>query len=119
MNVLDASALLAYFMGEPCADVVERHLDNSFVCAANWSEVLSKITSPTERNLAEAILQAHEVEIEPVLKADAVVAANLNAQNPTLSLGDRFCIALGVRLDVPVVTVDRAWGNSERIIQIR
>lgn len=40
----------------------------------------------------------------------AVLAARL-PERSGLSLGDRFCIALGQQLGAPVVTSDRAWAN--------
>ena len=57
--------------------------------------------------------------LEPVTAEDAETAATLWQDHPTLSLGDRLCLALGHRLAVPVLTTDRAWGNQPPIVQIR
>ncbi len=48
-------------------------------------------------------------------KITAVDAANFRAelqsqvQHKGLSLGDRACIALGIKLQVPIYTADRVW----------
>ena len=75
----------------------------------------------TQKVIARA--RSHEVPVgfpsEPVTAEDAETAATLWQDHPTLSLGDRLCLALGHRLAVPVLTADRAWGNQPPIIQIR
>lgn len=121
MNVFDASALLAYLQGESGADLVESALTQHAICgAANWSEVAQKIEAK-QRNwpLARSLLLSFNLKIEPVTQADAELAAGQWASNPELSLGDRLCLALAQRLDAPVWTADTAWGESERIRQIR
>ena len=36
-----------------------------------------------------------------------------------LSLGDRACFALGVRLGLPVLTIDREWRKLALNVQVR
>ncbi len=36
-----------------------------------------------------------------------------------LSLADRACLALGQRLDLPVLTTDRAWEGLELEVEVR
>ena len=45
--------------------------------------------------------------------SDAKVVASLwpSTRASGLSLGDRACLALGLRLGVPVLTAERAWAN--------
>lgn len=50
---------------------------------------------------------------------DAEVAAESWERGSGLSLGVRLCLALARRLDVPVLTADLAWGEPERIEQLR
>ena len=101
MVVLDASALLAWFGGEPGADQVEQR--TPCCCStANWAEVVQKLT-------------ARGVGLGDIRSAVSL----LGLDHPTLSLGDRLCLALGHRLAVPVLTTDRAWGNQPPIVQIR
>lgn len=119
MTVLDASAVLAYLTGEAGSDVVAGMLPGSVIGAANLAEVLAKVEPGAERSLAEALLDAQGVTVEPVSHEDARKAAGLRDTQPHLSLGDRLCLALSERVGRPALTADRAWGSSDMVIQIR
>lgn len=120
MIVLDASALLAYLSGEPGADVVEDNLDGAVIGAANWSEVLQKLHSRgADWEIAAALLESLSMKVEAVSVRDAELAAKMWRLDSGLSLGDRLCLALTSRLDAVALTADRAWGQSERVHQIR
>lgn len=120
MIVLDASAVLAFLQGEPGADRVEEALDDAVIGAANWSEVAQKVMARgADWGQAQALLTSYGVRVEPVTQDDAERAAMLWRAGSGLSLGDRFCLALGQRLAAPVLTADRTWGNGERIEQLR
>lgn len=117
--VLDASALLAWFADEPGAQLVEQHRDA--VCStANWAEVLQKLTARgvSAKDIRSAVSLLN-LRVEPVSIADAEHAAALWQDNPHLSLADRLCLALAHRLQVPVLTADRAWGDEPPVVQIR
>lgn len=126
MKVLDASALLAYVFGEPGADVVEQQLSESVMHTVNWAEVLSKLA---ERGLTpeDALAQMDEagitqlLRIDPGTPTDAAEVARLRPLTRTggLSLGDRYCLALGHRLQIPVVTADQAWIRLALDLDIR
>lgn len=121
MTVLDASAALVFLQGEPGADQVEQALVASAVIgAANWAEVAQKVrASGADWGIASGFLLSYEVMIEPVSRSDAEAAAASWSRGSGLSLGDRLCLALADRLDMPALTADRAWGESERIVQLR
>ena len=51
--------------------------------------------------------------------ATAERAAALWRRGSGLSLADRFCLALADRLDATIWTADTAWGQTDRIRQIR
>lgn len=121
MHVFDSSALLAFVLAEPGAEVVHRELAVGGRCgAANWSEVAQKIGQHgASWFLVRSLLLAFPLEIEPVTAADAERAAALWAPGSALSLSDRLCLALGERLDAVVWTADTAWGSAGRITQIR
>ena len=119
--VLDASALLALLGDEPGADVVAEAIrEPSALSIVNVAEVLSKLA---ERGAdpGEALARLEEVaealEIHPLDRADAIAIADL--RGPTralgLSMGDRACLALALRLEMPALTADRGWSRLEGI----
>ena len=120
-SVLDASAILAYLLGEDGADTVDSALADDPRCgAANWSEVAQRVLGAgRDWDLARALLASHGVRVEPVVGDDAEWAARRWRRGEGLSLADRLCLALGERLDAEVLTADRSWGDSGRIVQIR
>jgi PIN domain nuclease of toxin-antitoxin system len=127
-SILDASALLAYLQGEPGTEVVQSALaDGAAISVVNYAEVLARLADAGEdpaaanRRLGEQGLVAGLLDvIEPTLE-DAVTVARL--RGPTraygLSLGDRFCLATGLRLRWPVLTADRSWTNVTVGVDIR
>lgn len=121
MKVLDASALLAFLLGEDGAATVEAFLEDGGTCgAANWSEVAQKVRAHGRNwDLSRSLLAVYGLQIEPVTAADAEWAASRWVRNEGLSLADRLCLALGDRLEADVLTADRTWGTSGRIKQVR
>lgn len=119
--VLDASAILAFVAGEPGAAVVEAHLEQGAACgAANWAEVAQKVRAAgRDWDLVRALLRSYDVSVEPVTVADAEWAAERWRRGDGLSLADRLCLGLAERLDVEVLTADRAWGDAGRVRQLR
>lgn len=121
MTVLDASALLAFLQGEPGAEAVEESLAAGATCgAANWSEAAQKVIhAGGDWELAKALLDSYGLDIAAVTAEDGEWAARRWKRGDGLSLGDRLCMALGERLDRTVLTADAAWGQNDRIRQIR
>lgn len=117
--VLDSSALLACIFGEPGAREVARQLHGAHMGAANWSESLVKMRTSLERESLSALALQLGLVVDDVTRVDAERAAELHATSPSLSLGDRLCLALAERLDAEVLTADKAWGSDGRIRQIR
>lgn len=106
--VLDASAVLAYLLGEPGADTVEQRLEAGARCAAvSWSEVAQQVlAADRDWDLARALLTSYDVAVEPVTAVDAELAAHRWARGSGLSLADRLCLAMADRLGVEVLTAD-------------
>jgi ribonuclease VapC len=119
--VVDASALLAFLQGEAGAEVVEARFAEDPRCAAvNWSEVAQKVrASGADWPLARALLASYGVRVEASTEADAEWAASRWRPGEGLSLADRFCLALAVRLSAPAWTADAAWGSEVPVRQIR
>lgn len=110
--VVDASAVLAWLQDEPGSDVAERYLMEGVIGAANWSEVLQKTRqqgAPT--GLVARLLTSFGLAVTEVTAEDAELAAGLWQAGSALSLADRLCLALGQRLQVPVVTTDTVWAS--------
>lgn len=119
--VLDASALLAYLVGEPGADVTEEALAAGADCSAvNWSEVAQKTQAGGgDWAVASALLASYGLTIHDATPRDAEAAAARWKPGSGLSLADRFCLALADRLDAVAYTTDTAWGSTDRVRQIR
>ena len=110
--VLDASALLAALNGEPGADRVAASLDAGVVSAVNFAEVAGAIArGGNSADEVRTILAALACSVIPADEDMAVEAGLMRALTARagLSLGDRFCLALGRRLRAPVLTADRQW----------
>lgn len=119
--VLDASALLALLHREPGADRVAAALPRSAVSSVNWSEVLQKTVA---RGIAvdgmRDDLEALGLRIVPFAAVDAELAATLWPKTKVLglSLGDRACIATGIREKARVLTAERAWTKLELGVKV-
>lgn len=113
-TVVDASVVLAWLQDEPGADDAERHLVEGVIGAANWSEVLQKTRRHgIDAELVARLLASFGIEVADVVEADARSAAALWHIGSPLSLADRLCLALGLRLEAPVATGDAAWVGIE------
>ncbi|MFN7246088.1 MAG: PIN domain-containing protein [Microcystis sp.] len=117
-SVLDAAAFLAYLRDELGAEIVENALINGcYISIINWVEVLSKIVdlgeSPEEiiKRLRDEGLLQNSLEIIACNEEDAITIAKFRVltKSAGLSLGDRACLALGKRLNLPVLTADKVW----------
>lgn len=83
------------------AVVVEQLLAAGPDCSAvNWSEVAQKVrTAGGDWPLAAALLSSYGLRVRDATADDAERAAALWCRGSGLSLADRFCLALGDRLD--------------------
>ncbi|MBE9050869.1 type II toxin-antitoxin system VapC family toxin [Nostocales cyanobacterium LEGE 11386] len=118
--VLDASAFLAYLRDEAGAEIVENALiAGCYISIINWVEVLSKIVdlgeSPNNiiKKLKHEGLLENSLEIIACTEEDAINIATFRplTKSAGLSLGDRACLALGKRLNLPVLTADKVWSS--------
>ena len=114
--VLDASALLCLLNDEPGADRVAEVLTRSLIGATNLAEVVSKLR---ERGLSldevkEALGGLH-LDVRPLTPGQAMLIGDLRpATRPLgLSLGDRACLALAIKLDAELYTTDAALTKAD------
>ena len=112
--VLDASALLAMLQGEPGADAVEEVVPDAVMATINLGEVLQKLVDAgapePEAFAAVAGLGISFVGVDVEL-ARGSARLRHDTRQAGLSLGDRICLALGEKLDLPLLTTDRAWAG--------
>lgn len=112
--VLDASALLAYLQDELGSEAVEAVLAESVISSVNWAEVVQKsVAAGVVIDGMQEDLEALGLTIAPFFPEDAEIAGRLwlQTRQTGLSLGDRACLSLGMRLNVPVLTCDRLWSS--------
>jgi ribonuclease VapC len=127
-TVLDASALLAYLRDEPGAEAVANAIAaGAAISIVNLAEVLGRaadrggdpariVRQMTDRGLLEGA-----ISVEPFTTSDAVEIASLRVSTRELglSLGDRACLALAHRLDLPALTADTAWSRLDLGVELR
>ena len=120
--VLDASALLAALHGEPGGAQVEPQIERGVMSSVNWAEVV-------QRSLAFGVplegfrddLEAVGLIILPFTADDAETSATLwpRTRPLGLSLGDRACLALALRLGLPTLTADQIWEQLDVGVEVR
>lgn len=96
---------------------------DGIIGAANWSEVLQKARQHGgQPSLVARLLSSFGLQVADVTAEDAERAAELWTSGSDLSLADRLCLALGLRLGVAVVTTDTAWQSvrpGPKVVLIR
>ena len=120
--VLDASALLAYLQGESGETVVDQALEESVISSVNWAEVVQKsISAEVDVNGMLEDLEGLGLQIVPFTAEDGETAGKLwrQTRQAGLSLGDRACLSLGLRLKIPVLTADRAWKSLNLSLDVQ
>jgi len=123
--VLDASALIAFLRNEPGADRVAGVLTTSCISAVNLAETFSKMVEhgkPLEK-VAYHVKRLH-VEVIPFDTEQATIAASLwqATRGVGMSLGDRACLSLALKLSLPAFTTEAKWDKcplGAEIVKIR
>jgi ribonuclease VapC len=112
LAVLDASALLALLLDEAGSDRVQAVLAESAMSTVNLAEVVGHFARNGSAD-ADIRLLLDPLPIELVTFDDELAfAAGLllpATRSAGLSLGDRACLALALRLGAPALTADRSW----------
>ncbi|MFY9589513.1 type II toxin-antitoxin system VapC family toxin [Rickettsia endosymbiont of Halotydeus destructor] len=118
--IFDASTLLALIKNEPVKVNLEEFLGNVIMSTVNVSEVAAILlqSDMSEQECKDSI----EPFINSIISFDqeqSFLTASLKktTKHKGLSLGDRACIALGMKLNLPIYTGDKAW-NDLKIINI-
>ncbi len=119
--VLDASALLALLNREPGHEEVARTIPDAAISAVNLSEVAAKLAESgmPEESIREA-LGGLAIDVHDFGRDLAFQTAMLRplTKHKGLSLADRACLALGQRLNLPVITADRVWKELDLEVEV-
>lgn len=124
-NILDASAVLAVLNGELGQKKVIPILAESAISSVNLTEVAAKLLEAgmDEAGARLAVSVLGIGEIVDFTEDFAWEAARLRplTKQYGLSLGDRACLALSIKLKVPAITADKQWSKLKlcRVIVIR
>jgi PIN domain nuclease of toxin-antitoxin system len=117
-HVIDASAAIAYLLNEPGGDAVSPHLATGLISTVNLTEVVTRLV-----RLRQDPLRAHYLGCR-IVEHDIDLADRAGRLWPVtsqlgLSLGDRACLALALREDLPVLTGDRPWAGLSIGVDVR
>ena len=119
--VADSSAVLALLKQEPFRGFDPRRLFGATISAVNFSEVLEKLCSGgLSDGEAEEAIAGLSLGVVDFDEPQARAAAHLrpHTRRAGLSLGDRACLALGLRLGEPVATADRVWASLDLGVEV-
>lgn len=119
--VIDSSALLALVKGEPGSDRVLEVIVDAVASPVILAECLGKAARfGFDIDATETMLMAAGLRLSTVDIADIRLVAQLHARpDRNISLADRFCLALAMRLSLPLVTGDRPWAALRLPIDLR
>jgi ribonuclease VapC len=80
---------------------------------------VAKLAEHSQVAALAAIKQAVDgsLQVEPFTEEDAAEADDLRprSRDQGLSFGDRACLALAARFEVPAVTADRSWKDLPEV----
>ncbi|MCJ2032131.1 MULTISPECIES: PIN domain-containing protein [Methylorubrum] len=112
--VFDTSAVIALLRSEPGAAVVAARVGQAAMSAVNLQELVKALIL---RGLAlpviEEVVQELRLDLYSHDREAAFAAAQITeaTRQHGSGLGDRSCMALAIKLGVPVLTTDRAWAK--------
>lgn len=119
--VLDSSALLALLKREPGFERVRDTIPQGIVSPIILAECLGKAARyGFDLDLTETRLMATGLRVSEVETADIRLVARLHARRDRdISLADRFCLALAMRLNAPLITGDRPRRDLGLPVELR
>lgn len=89
------------------------------ISSVNWCEVLTRLQrSPASLTPEELAGILSGVDVVPFERSGAEQAAQLNLLAPSISLGDRACLALASVRKATAWTTDKSWNRVKAGIPI-
>jgi PIN domain nuclease of toxin-antitoxin system len=120
--VLDTSAILAVLLNEPGAEAIAAILPHSLVSVANEAEVITVLVrngTPPEQAVQTVLnLDYERADLDAALARRAGTLWR-KVKPRGLSLGDRCCLALAERENLPAVTADQRWADLDLDIEVK
>ena len=113
-SVVDSSVVLAFIRQESGGEQMQAHFSRTLMSAVNFCEVAGKLyedgysTDEIRMLFSDLGISIAPVDTELAIEAGAL---RPETRHLCLSLGDRFCLALGRRSGLPVYTADRRWAK--------
>ncbi|MEH3148546.1 MAG: type II toxin-antitoxin system VapC family toxin [Methylobacterium frigidaeris] len=112
--VFDTSAVIALLRGEAGAASVAGRVGQAAMSTVNLQELVKALIlrgvtlTVIEEMVRELRLDLHAHDREAAFAAARLTEATRQYGS---GLGDRTCMALAIKLGVPVLTTDRAWAK--------
>jgi PIN domain nuclease of toxin-antitoxin system len=119
---MDSSAILAHLNNEPGSERVSELLGDALISAVNFAEVVTKLIEwKASIEVIRAALSRYGLQIIAFDASLAEQAGVLRSKTKAfgLSLGDRACLALAERFNLPVLTADRSWKELNLPIDVQ
>ncbi|MBX9785816.1 MAG: type II toxin-antitoxin system VapC family toxin [Alphaproteobacteria bacterium] len=120
--ILDASALLALIQEEPGSDVIKPLLKNSVMSTVNVTETLTalqKVNILPEEGIESISFLINEIVDFDMDQAKKAADLYPKVKHKGLSLGDRACLALGIKYKAKIYTADKVWKDIHPELDIR
>lgn len=118
--VLDPSAVLALVLKETGGDKVATLLSSLdsgdavkvALNSVSWCEILTRLYRDSASMTTEKLnALLADVELIPLARREAELAAHYSRVHPELSLGDRVCLALAATRGATAWTTDKSWAR--------
>jgi len=118
---LDASALLAFLFRETGHEEVASHIDDCCLSTVNLSEVIGRFARDGhDAQVALQKITATNIEIVPFSASHAALTAAFLPQTRALGLPltDRACLALALSRNIPALTADQVWQQTDVGVEV-
>jgi len=113
MKVIDASAVIAFWRGEPGSDRALDAFDGGALSVVNLGEVFARLSRDgVQPEAAKEQIDRFGLSYVPPSIEDVMDVGRISSRLG-FSLGDKFCIALARRFGAPIVTADRLFAEVQ------